>query len=428
MQKKIQNILKRLLHLHPKSVDLSLDRIKRLLKNLNNPENKIKNAIQVVGTNGKHSVCSTLREIFETAGYSVNMNISPSLKKFNERYYLLGKYISDEELCELLIEVEKINNNQNITFHEFICACFFLAASRKKSDLTILESGLFFRLDASNVLKQNIASIVTPIGMDHKDFLKKGTIDEIVYEKCSHLLEGSKIIISQQKEGVLKNIRENISKNSSIKFIFGEDYKYTKTNNGFIFKDKKGEINLPYPNLLGDFQISNVCTAISAVRNLDQFKIKEIHIKEAITKIRSEGRLQFIKEGKLRKYVNNRNEILIDGAHNTLAAKAIEKYLKSLNSGRKIIMLLGMMSNKEHKEFIQIFKNKVESIIALDIPNQVNFIKKEKLAKIAESCGIKSKTENSIESALKNASRENNNALIFCTGSLYFAGEILNLN
>ena len=184
MQTKIQNILKRLLQLHPKSVDLSLDRIKRLLKDLNNPENKIQNAIQVVGTNGKHSVCSTLREIFETAGYSVNMNISPSLKKFNERYYLLGKYISDNELYNLLTEVEKINKNQNITFHEFICACFFLAASRKKSDLTILESGLFFRLDASNVLKQNIASIVTPIGMDHKDFLKKGTIEEIVYENA----------------------------------------------------------------------------------------------------------------------------------------------------------------------------------------------------------------------------------------------------
>ena len=428
MQTKIQNILKRLLQLHPKSVDLSLDRIKRLLKNLNNPENKIKNAIQVVGTNGKHSVCSALREIFETAGYSVNMNISPSLKKFNERYYLLGKYISDNELYDLLAEVEKINKNQNITFHEFICACFFLAASRKKSDLTILESGLFFRLDASNVLKQNLASIITPIGMDHKDFLKKGTIEEIVYEKCSHLLGQSKIIVSEQKDEVLKNIIKNISKNSSLKFIFGQDFKYTKINNGFIFKDKKGEINLPYPNLLGDFQLGNVCAAISAVRNLSQFKIKETHIKESITKIRSEGRLQFIKEGKLRKYVSNNNEILIDGGHNLLAAKAVEKYLGSLNSGKKIIMLIGMMSNKEHKEFIQIFKNKVESIIALDIPNQINFIEKEKLSKIAESCGIKSKTEKSIKSALKKASKENDNAIIFCTGSLYFAGEILNLN
>jgi dihydrofolate synthase/folylpolyglutamate synthase len=425
---KIQNILKRLLQLHPKSVDLSLDRIKRLLKDLNNPQKKIKNTIQVVGTNGKHSVCSALREIFETAGYSVNMNISPSLRKFNERYYLSGKYILDDQLHELLVEVEKINKNQNITFHEFICACFFLAASRNKSDINILESGLFFRLDASNVLEKNIASVIMPIGLDHVDFLIKGTIDEIVYEKCSHLLNGSKIFISEQKEDVLKNIKKNISKNSSLKFIFGKDYKYTIVNNGFVYKDKKGEINLPYPNLLGDFQISNVSTAIGTIRNLDQFKVKESHIRDAITKIRSEGRLQFIKEGKLRKYVSNNNEILIDGAHNPLAAKAIEQYLGSLNSGKKIIMLLGMMANKEHKEFIQIFKNRVHSIITLDIPNQVNFINKEKLSKIARSCGIISKTEDSIESALKSVSKQNNNAIIFCTGSLFFAGEILNLN
>ena len=186
---KIKKILKRLLQLHPKGIDLSLNRIKRLLKDLNNPEKKIKNVIQVVGTNGKHSFCSALREIFETAGYTVNLNVSPSLRRFNERYYLSGKYISDDQLHDLLIEVEKINQNKNITFHEFICACFFLAASRNKSDINILESGLFFRLDASNVLEKNIASVIMPIGIDHKDFLKEGTIDEIVYEKCSHLLQ-----------------------------------------------------------------------------------------------------------------------------------------------------------------------------------------------------------------------------------------------
>jgi len=196
--------LKRLLQLHPKSVDLSLDRIKRLLKDLKNPQKEIKNVIQVIGTNAKFSVCSSLREIFETAGYSVNMNISPSLRRFNERYYLAGKYISDRELEEILLEVEKINQGKKITFHEFICACFFLAASRNKSDINIIEAGLFFRLDASNVLEKNIASVITPIGMDHKDFLIKGTIDEIIYEKCSHLVNGSKIFISKQKEYILK--------------------------------------------------------------------------------------------------------------------------------------------------------------------------------------------------------------------------------
>ena len=425
---KIKKVLKRLLQLHPKSVDLSLDRIKRLLKDLNNPEKKITNAIQVVGTNGKHSFCSTLREIFETADYAVNMNISPSLRKFNERYYLAGKCISDDQLYDLLIEVEKINQGKNITFHEFICACFFLAASRNKSDVNILESGLFFRLDASNVLEKNIASVVMPIGVDHKDFLKEGTIDEIVYEKCSHLLGGSKIIVSEQKNDVLEKIKKNIASNSSEKIIFGENYSYKKNANSFIYKDKLGEMNLPTPNLLGDFQISNVTTAVAVAKNLDQFKITEPHIKKAITKIRSEGRLQSITKGQLRKYVSKNNQILIDGAHNPLAAFEIKQYLETLDSRRKIIMILGMMANKEHKKFIQIFKDKIHSIITLDIPNQINFIEKVKLSKIAQSCGIPSKTENSIESALTSIAKENDNAIIFCTGSLYFVGEILNLN
>ncbi len=425
---KIKKILKRLLQLHPKSVDLSLDRIKRLLKDLNNPEKKIKNVIQVVGTNGKYSFCSTLREIYETAGYTVNLNTSPSLKKFNERYYFLGKYISDARLYNLLTEVEKINKKKQITFHEFLCACFFLEASRKKSDITILEAGLFFRLDASNVLKKNIASIVMPIGMDHKDFLKKGTIDEIIYEKCSSLLGKSNIIVSNQKEEVLKKIKKNITNNSSKKFYFDKDYNCKKNTNSFTYEDNLGKINLPLPNLLGDFQISNVSTAIFTARNLNQFIVKENHISKAIRKIRSEGRLQVIKQGNLRKYVSKNNKILLDGAHNILAAFEVKKYLETLNSKRKIFMVLGMMKNKEHKKFVNIFKDKIESVITLDIPNQINFIKKEKLSEIVLSCGLPSRTENSIQSALKSIAKEDKNSIIFCTGSLYFMGELLNLN
>ena len=425
---KIQKILKRLLHLHPKSVDLSLNRIKRLLKDLNNPEKKLSNVIQVVGTNGKYSFCTTLREIFESANYSVNMNTSPSLRKFNERYYFSGRYISDDHLQDLLIEVEKINKNKSITFHEFICACFFLAASRNSSDINILESGLFFRLDASNVLENNIASVIMPIGIDHKDFLKKGTIDEIIYEKCSALLNGSKIIISEQKKNVLEKIKNTILKNTSKKIIFGKDYSYKKNKNGFLYQDDLGKIKLPLPNLLGDFQTSNVSTAIATARKLNQFKISDSNIRESITKIKCEGRLQNITHGKLRKYVSKNNQILIDGAHNILGASVVEKYLKNLNSGKKIIMILGMMKNKQHKEFIKIFKNKIYSIVAVDIPNQINCMDREKLSKIARSCGIPSKTEKSIITAISNSAKEDQSAIIFCTGSLYFAGEILNLN
>ena len=425
---KVQKILERLLQLHTKSEPSTLARIKRLLKDLNSPENKIDNVIQVVGTNGKHSFCVTLREIFEKAGYTCNLNISPSLRTFNERYYFSGKYISDEELYNLLIEVEQKNDNQSISFHEIITATWILHASRSKSDVNIIEAGALFRLDSSNVFQKNICSVIMPIGIDHRDFLKEGTIDEIVYEKCSHLLNGSKIFVAEQKKDVLEKIKKNIINNSSEKIIYGEDYNYKKDINGFIYADKIDKINLPLPNLSGEFQISNVSTAIATARNLNQFKITNSHIKESLIKIRSEGRLQNITQGKLRKYVSKNNQIIIDGAHNPLAASAVKKYLDNLNTGRKIFMILGMMANKEHKEFIQTLKDKVYAIIALDIPNQINFIEKEKLSKIAQSCGVPSKTENSIGEALKNIASENENAIILCAGSLYFAAEILNLN
>ena len=325
---KVQKILERLLQLHPKSEPSTLTRIKRLLKDFNSPENKIDNVIQVVGTNGKHSFCVTLREIFEKAGYTCNLNISPSLRIFNERYYFSGKYISDEELYNLLIEVEKKNDNQSISFHEIITAAWILHASRNKSDVNIIEAGALFRLDSSNVFQKNICSVIMPIGIDHRDFLKVGTIDEIVYEKCSHLLNGSKIFVAEQKKDVLEKIKKNIINNSSKKIIYGEDYNYKKDINGFIYADKIDKINLPLPNLSGEFQISNVSTAIATARNLNQFKITNSHIKESITKIRSEGRLQNITRGKLRKYVSKNNQIIIDGAHNPLAASAVKKIFR----------------------------------------------------------------------------------------------------
>ena len=176
--------------------------------------------------------------------------------------------------------------------------------------------------------------------MDHKDFLKKGTINEIVYEKCSNLLGNSKIIVANQKKNILKMIKKNIANNSSKKIFFGKNYHFKKNEKSFIYRDELGKINLPLPNLLGEFQISNVATAIAAIRALSQFKINKTHLNKAIKKIRSEGRLQYITRGKLRKYVTNDNQILIDGAHNLLAAFEIRKYLKKTHHQKKVIMVL----------------------------------------------------------------------------------------
>ncbi|MDP6440862.1 MAG: Mur ligase family protein [Pelagibacteraceae bacterium] len=426
---KIKKILSRLLRLHPKSIDLSLHRIQRLLKSLNNPEKKLQNCIQVIGTNGKFSICSTLREIYEAAGYKVNMHISPSVRKFNERYYFSGEQINDSKLHKLLSEVEKVNRGQPITFHEIVTAAFFLEAARTKAHINILEAGLFFRLDASNVLDKNIASIISPIGMDHKDFLKEGTVDEVIFEKCSKLLNGSKIIVSEQTSlEILNKINKTIQLNTSKKIISGKDFKYEKTSNGFDFIDNSGSLSLPKPNMLGDFQYGNISTAIATVKELDQFKVNQSHIVTALSKIKTEGRLQKISTGKLRSYISDNNELILDGGHNALAASVLAKYLDTLNKNKKIYMILGMMANKDHAEFISQFKNKLRLIIAVDIPNQKNFIKKEKLNQIIETIGIKSKTESSIQSSLQFIVKEDANAIIFICGSLYLCGEVLNLN
>jgi len=426
---KIRKILKKLLLLHPRSIDLSLHRIQRLLKSLSNPEKKLQNCIQVIGTNGKFSICSTLREIYETAGYKVNMHISPSVRKFNERYYFSGEQINDSRLYKLLNEVEKANQSQPITFHEIVTAAFFLEAARTKAHINILEAGLFFRLDASNVLDKNIASIISPIGLDHKDFLKEGTVDEVIFEKCSKLLNGSKIIVSEQTSlEILNKISKTIQSNTSKKIISGKDFRYEKTSNGFDFIDNSGSLSLPKPSILGDFQYANISTAIATIKELDQFKVNQSHIITALSKIKTEGRLQKISNGKLRNYISNNNELILDGGHNTLAASVLTKYLDTLDKNKKIYMILGMMANKDHAEFISQFKNKLRLIIAVDIPNQKNFIKKEKLNQIIETTGIKSKTESSIQSSLQFIAKEDANAIIFICGSLYLCGEVLNLN
>ena len=426
---KIRKILKKLLLLHPRSIDLSLHRIQRLLKSLSNPEKKLQNCIQVIGTNGKFSICSTLREIYETAGYKVNMHISPSVRKFNERYYFSGEQINDSRLYKLLSEVEKANQSQPITFHEIVTAAFFLEAARTKAHINILEAGLFFRLDASNVLDKNIASIISPIGLDHKNFLKEGTVDEVIFEKCSKLLNGSKVIVSEQTSlEILNKINKTIQSNTSKKIISGKDFRYEKTPNGFDFIDNSGSLSLPKPNMLGDFQYGNISTAIATVKELDQFKVSQSHIIIALSKIKTEGRLQKILNGKLRSYISNNNELILDGGHNTLAASVLTKYLDTLDKNKKIYMILGMMANKDHAEFISQFKNKLRLIIAVDIPNQKNFIKKEKLNQIIETIGIKSKTGTSIQSSLQFIAKEDENAIIFICGSLYLCGEVLNLN
>ena len=422
---KLQEMLSQLQKLHPKEIDLSLDRIKKLCDKLGNPQDNL-NYISVIGTNGKYSTIQTIRAILTEANINCNIYTSPHIQKINERYVYNNKEIGDEDLSKILSEVEEVNNNEPITYFEILTAAYFYGAKKYSKNINIIEAGLFHRFDATNIIKSNLASVITSIGIDHTDWLpnEDQTIDRIIFEKTSSLLN-SKIIVSKQSTSeVLNKIQKSLSNNSSEKIIFNNDYNYSLNENGFIYyEDKYGGLKLPMPNLDGEFQISNVATAIATLRNIKNIQISENDIKNGITKIKSIARLQEIKKGKLKDLVKL-NKIYVDGSHNPLGADVLSKYLNTLDCNKHVI--LGMMKNKKHTEYVNYFIGNISSITTIDIPNQTNTIKgidlKEKLKGFN-----KISNQPSIQEAIKSIDIKENDIIII-TGSLYLAGEVLNQN
>jgi len=409
--------------LHPKEIDLSLSRIKNLCKKLGNPQDKIK-AISIVGTNGKNSTIQACFSILKEANINCNVYTSPHIQRINERFVFNNKQLGDEELASLFEKVENINENQPITFFELLTACYFYKASQYPDNINLIEAGLFFRFDATNILKKNLATIITSISKDHLDWLPKNkqTIDKIIFEKTSSLLNSNIIVAKQNSFTTMNLIKENIEKNKSNKFFFNDDFCFSGgENNFFYYEDKYGGLKLPEPNIRGQFQLENISTAIATLRILN-FNISDNHIKKALKKIDNIARLQEITSGKLKELIKN-NLFLISGDHNEDGARVLNDYLQTLNCKKHII--IGMMANKEHEKYISYFKD-ISSITTIDIPNQPNCLSGKKLKE-------KFKTfpnvefQESIEQAIKSISLDDGDLLLI-TGSLYLCSEVLNLN
>ena len=419
---KLQKILSRFLKLHPKEIDLSLDRILNLCEKLGNPQYKIK-AINVVGTNGKNSTIQACYSILREANIKCNVYTSPHIQKVNERFVFNNQELKDDELADLFEEVEKVNNNQPITFFEILTACYFYKAAQYPENINLVESGLFFRFDATNILKKNLATIITSISKDHLDWLPKNdqTIEKIVFEKTSNLLN-SNIIVAKQNQNTMNYIKRNISENQSNKIFFNEDFSFTNGENGvFYYEDKFGGLKLPEPNVLGLYQLENISTAIVTLRMLD-FNIKDENIKKGIQNINNIARLQEITAGNLKNLVKD-NLFLISGDHNEDGARVLNDYLQSLDCNKHIIV--GMMANKDHESYIKCIKN-ISSITTVDIPNQPNAISgKELKDKFKHLPNVK--YAESVEKAIKSIEL-NRGDLLIITGSLYLCSEVLNLN
>ena len=420
---KIQRLISKLEKHHKKKLDLSLERTFNLLKKLGNPQSKLKNIVTVVGTNAKASMCYSLKSILNQAGYKCNLYTSPHLLSYTERYIFNDNEIDEDNLIDLLKDTERILGNDNATLFEILTCAFIKYAENFKDNINIIEAGLFHQFDSTNVFKENLMTLIGVIHNDHFQWLENKSIEGVIYEKTAKLLNSNIFINKQVNSEIRDKIDKSLEKNTSNKYFFGKDFNIAKSENGFIqYQDGLGELVLPEPSILGDHQLYNISTSIAASRKI--FNIKDENISNGIKNISLRARLEEIKSGKLKAIAGN-NRLFVDGGHNISASLSIANWVK--NQNEEVNLIVGMMKDKEHVEFIKAFRNNVNSITLIDIPYQEGSISKEDFKKKLDNLKLNLKLSNGIKESIKSLSI-NQNTIILCVGSLYLAGEILSLN
>lgn len=408
-------ILERLLTLHPKTIDLSLGRMRDILNKLGNPEKKLPPVIHVSGTNGKGSTIAYLRSILESANLSIHVYTSPHLVRFAERIRINGKIISESYLEEVLEICEEINAGEPITYFEITTAAAFKAFADNPADILILEVGLGGRLDATNVVEQPLSTVITPISHDHEHFLGND-LHGIAYEKASIAKINTPLLSAKQQLGVNKIISEVVTSKGG-KFITEWDYKII--SDGFIYNDSQGTLNLPIPNLRGPHQVSNAALAVAVLRHQDKISISEKHFAEGVTNAKWPARMQDISISRYGKLLNNGSELWLDGGHNPAAGQVVADSFK----GKKLILICGMMENKDASGYIQAFEKKISKFYGLHIDGETSH-SAANIVKFAQSLDVKSETANSVEEALVKIGNKSVVTVIIC-GSLYLAGQVL---
>ena len=416
----------RLLSLHPKIIDLTLDRMHSILAKLGHPERKLPPVIHIAGTNGKGSTLAMTRSILEAAGLKVHTYTSPHLVRFHERIRVSGELISEGALSTLLEECEAVNGAEPITFFEITTAAAFLAYARSPADYLILEVGLGGRLDATNVIEHPQVSVITSIGLDHQQYLGE-TIEEIAREKAGILKRGSIGIVGAQSPEVRDEIERIALRVGAPLSIANQDWQSYTQHGRLVFQDEHGLLDLPLPALQGPHQIDNAGNAIAAVRALNDTRISDEAIAQGLKTVTWLARLQNLGAGHLREFVSARNEVWLDGGHNGPAGVVLAQAMRQMPK-RELIMIWGMLNTKHTGGFIANFKGSVAHVITLAIPDEANAIAAEELTRVALEHGIKASAAATLEQALERAAQFNPNARILICGSLYLAGYVLALH
>jgi dihydrofolate synthase/folylpolyglutamate synthase len=424
-------ILTRLLKLHPKIIDLSLERMYRILDRLNQPQHRLPPVIHVAGTNGKGSTVAYLRAILEAAGLMVHVYTSPHLVRFHERIRLAtgageSNHIEEPELNRLLEECEAANNGELITFFEITTAAAFLAFSRKPADYLLLEVGLGGRLDATNVIERPKATIITMIDYDHQHYLGD-RLTLIAREKAGIVKRGVPCVVGSQPEEALREIERYALKVNAPLMVAGREWVIFEQHGRLLFQDERELLDLPPPQLAGPFQIENAGNAIATVRTLGDERIGEEHIALGMRSASWPARMQRLGRGRLTQAIGQDSELWLDGGHNASAGKAVAQAFAQLEerAPKPFTIILGMLKTKDAAAYIRPFKGLAKKVVTVAIPEEPNAFTAEELTHIARREGLFAEAAASIEAAVSMAGKGQQPARILIGGSLYLAGHVL---
>ena len=428
------SIIARLLTLHPKRIDLSLDRVWRLLDALGHPERRLPPVIHVAGTNGKGSVIAFMRAVLEAAGKSVHVYTSPHLVRFNERFRLGapggGRLVSDEALASVLTECERANGDEPITVFEIETTAAFLLFSRHPADVVLLEVGLGGRLDATNVIDKPLACAITSISMDHLEFLGD-TQEKIAAEKAAILKRGVPAAIAPQDDSVLAVIEQQARRVRAPLRVAGEHWSVHEERARLVYQDDDGLLDLPLPKLHGRHQIENAGVAIATLRAAGMALPLQA-FETGIARAEWPARMQLLSQGALKALAPADSELWLDGGHNAEGGRVVAAALGDLEERvpRPLVLIVGMLATKDCAGFLQNFAGIARRVIAVPIPRQEKSVPAETLVDVARGVGIPAEGRDSLEAALAAVGRLElaPPPRILITGSLYLAGEVLARN
>ena len=415
-------ILTRLLTLHPKIIDLTLDRVERLLAALGHPELSLPPVVHIAGTNGKGSTQAMLRAGVEAAGRRVHAYTSPHLARFHERIRLAGEIIPEPQLASLLEECEQVNLAHPITFFEITTCAAFLGFARTPADFTLLEVGLGGRLDATNVLPRPRLTIITPVSIDHQQYLGD-TLPEIAAEKAGILKRGVPCVVGPQEHDALEVITARATRLGAPLLVHAQHWQVFEERGRLIFQDETGLLDLPLPNLPGPHQIQNAGAALAALRHLG---FDSAACEAAVTRADWPARMQRLRQGPLAEAAPDA-ELWLDGGHNPAGGQAIAATLARMPR-RPTHLIVGMLNTKDIAGYLRPLVAQAATLTAVSIPGEANTLTAEQTQAAARAAGIAASTAESVLAAVKMITATEPRARILICGSLYLAGGVLREN